>query len=132
MDLDVRTIVLLGLVAVLMLLVLWGALFALARRLKPGLLRDVLRFVPACFTTIRRLRGQPIATKVKVILVLALVWLISPLDPVPDFLPIIGTLDDIIVALSALRYAGRSLDRRTLLAAWPETAALLQRFLGKP
>ncbi len=132
MNLDARTIVLLALVAVVVLVAVWGALFALARRLKPGLLRDVLRFVPACLTTIRRLRGQPVATKVKVVLVLALVWLISPLDPVPDFLPLIGTLDDIIVALSALRYAGRSFDRQTLLAAWPESAALLQRFLGKP
>jgi len=37
----------------------WALLVLLARRLPPGLLRDLAGFVPDCVTTVRRLRGDP-------------------------------------------------------------------------
>jgi uncharacterized membrane protein YkvA (DUF1232 family) len=49
----------------------------------------------------------------------------------PEFLPVIGPLDDVVVAL-ALRYAlGRS-PRDVLVAAWPGAPWLLKRLLGGP
>ncbi|MDF2744518.1 MAG: hypothetical protein K0S88_5895 [Actinomycetia bacterium] len=37
----------------------WALLVLLARRLPPGLLRDLAGFVPDCVTTVRRLRRDP-------------------------------------------------------------------------
>ncbi len=38
----------------------------------------------------------------KALLVLALVYVVSPLDVIPDFIPVIGEMDDIVVVLSGL------------------------------
>jgi hypothetical protein len=37
----------------------WALLVLVARRLPPGMLRDLAAFVPDCVTTIRRLRRDP-------------------------------------------------------------------------
>ena len=37
----------------------WVALILLARRLPPGLAKDLANFLPACATTLRRLRKDP-------------------------------------------------------------------------
>ena len=51
---------LLGLgVAALCVVASWALLILLARRLPPGLLRDLARVVPDCVTTARRLRQDP-------------------------------------------------------------------------
>ncbi len=47
----------------------------------------------------------------KIISVLALLYLISPLDIIPDFLPVIGQLDDIIVVLMAVLQFLRSIPQ---------------------
>jgi hypothetical protein len=47
------------LLAVALIVGTWAILLLLARRLPPGLLRDLASFVPDCVTTIRRLRGDP-------------------------------------------------------------------------
>jgi uncharacterized membrane protein YkvA (DUF1232 family) len=39
------------------------------------------------------------------------VWVLSPVDLVPEFLPVIGPLDDAIVLALALRYASRRIPR---------------------
>ena len=37
----------------------WGLLVLLARRLPPGILRDLAAFIPDCVTTVRKLRKDP-------------------------------------------------------------------------
>ena len=37
----------------------WGLLLVLARRLPPGIVRDLAAFIPDCVTTVRRLRKDP-------------------------------------------------------------------------
>ena len=49
---------LIGLGAAL-LLASWGLLILLARRLPPGIARDLAAFIPDCVTTVRRLRKDP-------------------------------------------------------------------------
>jgi hypothetical protein len=56
-------------------------------------------------------------------------WL-APIDLIPEFIPVIGPLDDIVVVALALRYAGRQVPRGVLLAAWPGEPRLLERLLG--
>jgi uncharacterized membrane protein YkvA (DUF1232 family) len=103
----------------------------LASRLPDGLLKQVLEFLPACVTTARRLRKHPdVPRRAKVALLVAIVWVVSPIDLLPEFLPIIGPLDDVVAVVLLMRYAARSIPRATLLEAWPTDPALLERLLG--
>jgi len=108
----------------------WALMVLLARRLPPGLLRDLAGFLPACVTTARRLRGRPeVPRRAKIALLIAILWVLSPIDLIPEFLPVIGPLDDIVAVVLLLRYAARSIPRPVLLEAWPEDPRLLERIL---
>jgi len=118
-------------VAVGLMLASWAVLLVAARRLPPGPLRELARFIPDCITTVRRLRGDArVPRRAKVAVVLAGLWLASPIDLLPEFLPVIGPLDDVVVVALALRYAARQVPRQVLLDAWPGDPALLERLLG--
>jgi len=109
----------------------WMLLVVLARRLPPGILRDLAAFIPDCVTTVRRLRKDPqVPRRAKTAVVIAGLWVASPIDLIPEFLPVIGPLDDIVVVALALRYAGRQVPREVLLAAWPGDPRLMERLLG--
>jgi uncharacterized membrane protein YkvA (DUF1232 family) len=58
--------------------------------------------------------------------------LLSPVDLLPEFLPVIGALDDVVVLALALRYAGRQVPREVLAAAWPGEPRLLERLVRSP
>jgi uncharacterized membrane protein YkvA (DUF1232 family) len=120
-------------VAMGVLVASWVVLLVLARRLPPGLLRDLAAFIPDCVTTVRRLRHDPrVPRSAKIAILVAGVWVASPIDLIPEFIPIIGPLDDIVVVTLALRYAGRKVPRDVLLSAWPGEPRLLERLLGPP
>jgi uncharacterized membrane protein YkvA (DUF1232 family) len=109
----------------------WALLVLLARRLPPGLLRDLASVVPDCVTAIRRLRRDPrVPRRAKLVVALAGLWLLSPIDLLPEFLPVIGPLDDVLVVALALRYAARQVPREVLVAAWPGEPRLLERLVG--
>lgn len=118
-------------VAVVCLLACWALLLVLARRLPPGVLRDLAAFIPDCVTTVRRLRKDPrVPRRAKIAIIVAGIWVASPVDLIPEFIPVIGPLDDIVVVALALRYAGRQVPREVLLAAWPGEPRLIERLLG--
>lgn len=109
----------------------WLLLIVLAKRLPPGILRDLAAFIPGCVTTVRRLRKDPrVPRRAKIAVLFAGLWLANPIDLIPEFIPIIGPLDDIVVVALCLRYAGRQVDRDVILAAWPGDPRLLERLLG--
>ena len=118
-------------ITVAVMVVSWLVLLLLARRLPPGILRDLAAFIPDCVTTVRRLRRDPrVPRRARVAVLIAGAWVASPIDLIPEFIPIIGPLDDIVVVALALRYAGRQVPRDVLLAAWPGDPRLMQRLLG--
>ena len=85
-----------------------------------------------CVTTARSLRKHPaVPRRAKAALLVAILWTISPVDLIPEFLPVIGPLDDIVVIALAIRYAARAVPREVLLEAWPEEPRLLLRLLGE-
>jgi len=109
----------------------WGLLILLARRLPPGILRDLAALIPDCVTTVRRLRKDPrVSRRAKIAVIVAGLWVASPIDLIPEFIPVIGPLDDIVVVALALRYAGRQVPRDVLMAAWPGEPRVMQRLLG--
>ena len=60
------------------------------------------------------------------------VWLVFPIDLIPDFLPVVGLLDDIVLAALVLRWVGRGVGMDRIESAWsgsPEGLALLRRAL---
>ena len=110
----------------------WAVLVWLASRLPPGLARDLAAFLPSCVTLLRRLRGDPrVPRSAKIALAIAALWVISPIDLIPEFLPVIGPLDDVVIVALALRYAGRRVPESVLLEAWPGDPRLLLRLLGR-
>jgi len=118
-------------VALGLMLASWALLVVLAKRLPPGVLRDLAAFIPDCVTTIRRLRKDPrVPRRAKIAIVIAGLWVASPIDLIPEFLPVIGPLDDIVVVALALRYAARQVPREVLLAAWPGERRILDLLLG--
>lgn len=91
-------------------------------RLLPDLTRLVIRLV----------RDPRTPTRYRVGLVALGAWLVSPIDLIPDFLPVIGALDDVVLAALVLRWVGRGLGIERIEAAWPgspEGLAILRRAL---
>jgi uncharacterized membrane protein YkvA (DUF1232 family) len=109
----------------------WLVLVQVARRLPPGPLRDLAEFLPACVQLTRSLRKDPrVPRRARIAILVAGLWVLSPIDLIPEFLPVIGPLDDVVVVALALRYAGRQVPRAVLLEHWTGSAALLERVLG--
>src|SRR4051795_8167698 len=111
----------------------WALLVLLARKLPPGTAKDLATVLPACATAARRLRRDPrVPRKAKVAVAFAGLWVLSPIDLIPEFLPVIGPLDDVVVVALALRYAARRVPREVLLEAWPGDPRGLLRLPGRP
>ena len=119
------------LIAVAFVVASWTLLVVLARRLPPGTIKDLASFLPACVTLARRLRRDPrVPRRARVAVGFAALWVLSPIDLIPEFLPVIGPLDDVVVIALALRYAARQIPRAVLYEAWPAEPRLLDRLLG--
>ena len=113
------------------LLLSWVVLVVLAARLPPGVLRELAGFLPNCVKTARTLRNDPtVPRRAKLAVGFAALWCLSPIDLIPEFLPFIGPLDDVVVVALALRYAARQVPREVLDAAWTGDPSTLQRLLG--
>ena len=116
---------------ILLVLDLGLLLVAGARRLAPGLARDLIGFLPDCVTMLRRLWKDPrVPRRARLALGAAAVWAISPIDLIPEFLPVIGPLDDVLVVALALRYAVRQVPPSVVAEAWPGSPRVLERLLS--
>ena len=106
-------------------------LAAAARRLPPGMAPELARFLPDCVILLRRLWRDPrVPRRARVAVGAAAVWAISPIDLIPEFLPVIGPLDDVLVVALALRYAIRQVPPAVVAEAWPGNPRVLDRLLG--
>jgi uncharacterized membrane protein YkvA (DUF1232 family) len=121
----------LALVAAGVLVMSWALIVALAARLPEGTLKELASFLPDCVTTVRRLRRDPrVPRRAKVAVAFAGLWVLSPIDLIPEFLPVIGPLDDVVVVALALRYAARRVPPEVLFEAWPGRRSVTERLLG--
>ena len=118
------------LVAFGVLILSWVLLVVLARRLPPGAAKDLATVLPACATTVKRLRHDPrVPRRAKLAIVFAGLWVLSPIDLIPEFIPVIGPLDDVIVVALALRYAARHVPPEVIFEAWPAERRILERLI---
>lgn len=104
-----------------------------ARLLPAGRTREMVGFLPNGIVLLRRLRGHSdLPRRGRLALGAALGYLMSPVQLIPNFIPVIGQADDVTVIALALRYACRRLPRADVVAAWPGDPAYLDRILGSP
>ena len=97
----------------------WTAMVILAARLPDGAAKDLAGFLPACATMLRRLRTDPrVPGRAKAAVAFAGLWVLSPIDLIPAFLPVIGPLDNIVVLALALPYSGRSFPLEVIHEPW--------------
>ncbi len=85
-----------------------------------GRLKSFLMFLPNMVTLLARLlKDGRVPTAEKALFLAAIVYVISPLDFIPDVFPFIGQVDDLyVVALTLLRLINRS-DESVVRQLWP-------------
>ncbi len=110
-----------GLVALWLVLVvvLW-----IEQRRTPGTvsLGDILRLAPDVIRLVTRLvRDRTVSIGVRIWLGVLLVYLLSPIDLIPDFIPVLGYADDALVVAIALRFASRRAGSAAIERHWPGT-----------
>jgi uncharacterized membrane protein YkvA (DUF1232 family) len=82
--------------------------------------RALAGFVPDCLILVRGLLNDDRVPRSRKLLLVGLVgYLAMPVDLVPDFIPVAGQLDDVIVAALVLRMLMRSGGRELLREHWP-------------
>ena len=82
--------------------------------------RALAGFVPDCVVLFRRLLGDPRVSRWrKAVVGLVVVYLAMPIDLVPDFIPVAGQLDDLLVVALALRVLLRGGNEDLLREHWP-------------
>jgi uncharacterized membrane protein YkvA (DUF1232 family) len=109
-------IVLIVLAAFALLFVIAAATALLIKRR----LSRLARFAPECEVLCRRLAEDPRVPRLPTFALRALAgYLALPLDLIPDFIPIIGRLDDALVVAIAIRVVLRSVDADLVRQHWP-------------
>ena len=106
----------------------WLLLVVAARRIGKDLVRDLAREIPAHAKTVYRLARDPrVPKRAKLALVVMGAWVAFPVDLIPEFIPVIGPLDDVIVVALALWYAGKHVPADVLADVWAADPRLLER-----
>ena len=113
--------------AVVVWLVAVGALFVFGR---VGAARELLGLIPNLLLLFKDLvRDERVPRGAKVWLGVAAVWLASPIDLIPEFIPVLGPLDDAIVAAAVLRHLVRRAGSDVVYEHWRGDAATIGRVL---
>src|SRR5215469_1401362 len=118
------------------LLLAWAVLIVALVIVRPrgGLLREALRLLPDLLRLLPRLAAdRALPRGVRVRLVLLLVYLASPVDLVPDFIPVVGYADDAIIVAAVLRSVAHHAGIAAVQRHWPGTGdgfAALCRLTG--
>jgi uncharacterized membrane protein YkvA (DUF1232 family) len=104
------------------LLLLWAVLLLVLWRARPDgtSTTSALRLLPDLLRLVRRLaadRALPRGVRIRVWLLLA--YLLSPVDLVPDVIPVLGYADDVVVVALALRAVVRRAGPEALVRSWP-------------
>ena len=119
------------LVAIGIALVVWlvavAALMLGGRKVEA---KQLARLLPDLAALLRGLLGDPrVPRGSKVLVGIAIVWVISPIDLLPEFLPVIGPLDDVVVVALVLRHLVKKAGPEVVRDHWRGDPAMLERAL---
>ena len=91
-------------------------------------MRALLRALPAIVRTITGLAVDPVLPRAaKIALAAAVLYLVSPVDLVPDFIPVLGYLDDLLIAAIIVDGMLNFVNRGLVLKYWPGSPESLER-----
>ena len=92
--------------------------------------RELATLLPNLIALFRGLIRDPrVPRRSKLLLGLAIAWFVSPIDLIPEFVPVIGPLDDAVVAALVLRAVLRRTGREIATEHWRGDPDTLQRLL---
>jgi len=95
--------------------------------------RELAAAIPNLLVLFRGLLRDPrVPRGPKIWLVVAVIWIASPIDLVPEFIPVLGPADDVIVAALVLRHVLKRTDRSLLAEHWRGDPTILERIVGSP
>jgi uncharacterized membrane protein YkvA (DUF1232 family) len=101
--------------------VVWVAaigLFVVAGRREDA--RALARLIPDCLVLVARLVRDPrVSRRKKLLLAFLAGYLAMPFDLIPDFIPIAGQLDDVVVVVLILRLVLRGGGETVVRDLWP-------------
>ena len=96
--------------------------------------RELAGLLPNLVALFRGLLGDPrVPRGTKLWIGFAVAWLLSPIDLIPEFVPVAGPIDDAIVAAIVLRHVLKRAGREVVEGHWrgdPATLRLILRAGG--
>ena len=127
--------ILIGIVSALA--VIWLILAVTFWLVKPKAnMQDLIRLLPDVLRLLKRLAADPeLPRRIRIALVALIAFVVSPIDLIPDAIPVIGFADDVVLVILVLRWISRTAGRDALARHWPGTPdglATLCRLCGLP
>ena len=97
-------------------------------------MRDVLRLLPDLVRLVEHLAtDREMPRRIRTALALVLAFMASPIDVIPDFIPVIGMADDVVLVALVLRWITRTAGPAALTKHWlgtPEGLNAVRRACG--
>jgi uncharacterized membrane protein YkvA (DUF1232 family) len=123
-------------VGIAVLLVAWAGLWVAAvlmtRVLPDGVVKSAVSLLPSTLTLFHRLiRSRSVPRRARLILLLGFLYAVSPITLIPDFVPVIGKVDNALALVLALRWSSSMIPVEVLMEAWPGRPAQLRLLVGK-
>lgn len=85
-------------------------------------LQELMRLLPDLLRMLKRLAVDPkMPRRIRFGLLLLLAFIASPIDLIPDVIPVIGIADDVIISALVLRWIARTAGPHALAEHWPGT-----------
>ena len=115
-----------GTLILLYLLFILGLYFAgkkVAARAVGGIIADCIILFKGLIT------DSTVKKRYKFVLILLIGYLAMPIDIVPDFIPVVGQLDDAIIVALALRTMAKGAGKETIIKHWHGPDSSLQALL---
>jgi uncharacterized membrane protein YkvA (DUF1232 family) len=96
--------------------------------------KELITLLPNLLRLFRGLVGDPrVSRGSKALLFLGAIWLASPIDLIPEFIPGVGPIDDAVVAALVLRHLVKRAGSDVVREHWqgdPRTIGLILRAAG--
>lgn len=92
--------------------------------------REVATLLPNLLRLFKGLIRDPrVPRRSKALLVFGAAWVASPIDLIPEFIPLLGPLDDAVIAALVLRHLLRTAGRDVISEHWQGDPATLDRLV---
>ena len=92
--------------------------------------KELATILPNLLLLLKGLAGDPRVSRIdKALLVVGAAWVASPIDLIPEFIPVLGPLDDVVVVALILRRLVRRAGPDVVAEHWRGDPATLQRIL---